>query len=280
MEQKNIRVNAANETLQAFKNGFYMYGDEQTDLTKSHEKSLENTILYEPSDLDNIDLSDCKKFDNTNYSLLDMPVVSTIRELYLAEFKNIGVLNFASAKNAGGGFLNGALAQEESLATSSDLYLTQITKNKYYDSNRKCNTMLYTDYMIYSKYVNFIRDDIDSFWISPIVVSVLTAPAVNMGQYIRRENHDVKLAEETMKNRMRKVLKVFAAQSNTTLILGAYGCGVFRNDPKIVARFFKELLQDEGFGAYFQDVFFAIFDRSKTKNVFKSFESEIESLIN
>ncbi|SIQ82638.1 hypothetical protein [Paenibacillus macquariensis] len=52
-----------------------------------------------------------------------------------------------------------------------------------------------------------------------------------------------------MKDRMRLALAIFAHKEDKTLVLGAYGCGVFRNDPEKVAGWWRELLDDEGFGS-------------------------------
>src|SRR5262245_8943304 len=64
---------------------------------------------------------------------------------------NVVALNFASAKNPGGGFLGGAKAQEEDLARCSALYHCQLLQRPYYDANRACDSMLYTDHMIHSR---------------------------------------------------------------------------------------------------------------------------------
>lgn len=54
-------------------------------------------------------------------------------------------------------------------------------------------------------------------------------------------------------------------------MLGAYGCGVFRNDPCLIAAWWKELLA-ESMGDYFDSVFHAVLDRSKTETCIKAFE--------
>ena len=94
------------------------------------------------------------------------------------------VLNFASAKNPGGGFINGAMAQEESLAASSCLYKTLTAHETYYKMNRACSTMIYTDHAIFSPDVVFFRDGRFGLLKEPVEASVLTLPAVNMGQAI------------------------------------------------------------------------------------------------
>ena len=102
----------------------------------------------------------------------------------LVELENVArplVLNFASAKSPGGGFLGGSRAQEESLARSSALYAALETGQEYYDQNRRCGSALYTDYAILSPDVPVFRDDGGAPLDRPYKVSFLTMPAVNVG---------------------------------------------------------------------------------------------------
>jgi uncharacterized protein (TIGR02452 family) len=50
---------------------------------------------------------------------------------------------------------------------------------------------------------------------------------------------------------MRRVIQIAAKHGNTALTLGAFGCGVFGNDPREIAQIEKELLVDEGLGSHF-----------------------------
>lgn len=274
MDLKEQRIAAASQTLQAFKNGYYEVDGLQVDLEELHNNSLSNIKLYTPDMTNDILLENLSLKQKPVYRLSSLPVVTEFAKMKNSGKNNIGILNFASAKNPGGGFLNGALAQEESLAMCSNLYLTQVKQPEYYEANRACHTMLYTDYMIYSKDVVFIRENAGTLWKTPLMASVLTAPAVNMGQYLSKElvnKSAVEYAEMVMKYRMRKILQVFAEQKNEVLILGAYGCGVFRNDPKRVVSFFIDLLKSEGLEKYFKELVFAVYDSSKDKKVYKAF---------
>ena len=172
----------------------------------------------------------------------------------------IGVLNFASAKNPGGGFLNGSVAQEECLAFCSSLYHTQTTGQgpRYYEINRANRDPAYTDTMLIGD-VAFFRTSAFALTVNPVTCPVITAPAVNMG-IVLRNGDSADRARAVMKGRMRKILALFAAWGCTRLILGAYGCGVFRNDPEDVARFWQELLE-EGWGRLFGQVTFSILER-------------------
>ncbi|MNI68369.1 hypothetical protein D3C73_1240590 [compost metagenome] len=184
----------------------------------------------------------------------------------------MGVLNFASAKNPGGGFLNGAMAQEESLTASSGLYGTQLRNEAYYTANRACNTMMYTNHAIYSPNVVFFRDEQFRLLDTPKVASVLTLPAVNYGQVLLK-GEDSALAKKIMKDRMRLALAIFPDRGDQHLVLGAYGCGVFRNDPIEVAAWWKELLEEEGYDRFFKEIVFAVLDNSRTQACIRAFEN-------
>mgnify|MGYP001105915173 FL=1 len=173
----------------------------------------------------------------------------------------IGVLNFASAKNPGGGFLNGSVAQEECLAFCSNLYHTQTTGQgpRYYEINRANRDPVYTDTMLIGD-VTFFRTADYALTASAVTCPVITAPAVNMGIVIRNGD-SVDRAREVMKGRMGKILALFAKWGCTRLGRGAYGCGGFRNDPEDVARFWQELLEGEGWGRLFETVTFSILER-------------------
>jgi uncharacterized protein (TIGR02452 family) len=180
----------------------------------------------------------------------------------------IGVLNFASAKNPGGGFLNGSVAQEECLAFCSNLYHTQTTGQgpRYYEINRANRDPVYTDTMLIGD-VTFFRTADYTLTAGAVTCPVITAPAVNMGIVIRNGD-SVGRAREAMKGRMRKILALFAKWDCIRLVLGAYGCGVFRNDPEDVARFWQELLEGEGWGRLFEMVTFSILERpGKSGNI-------------
>ena len=118
-----------------------------------------------------------------------------------------------------------------------------------------------------------IRERDGSFQLveDPVKASVLTLPAVNMGQVLLK-GEDSAEAERVMRRRMALALAIFAEQGAKNLVLGAYGCGVFRNDPHLIAVWWKELLE-EGMGSYFDTVFHAVLDRSKTGNCIKAFEN-------
>ncbi|RXZ83757.1 TIGR02452 family protein [Paenibacillaceae bacterium] len=272
MNKKEI----AQETLRIQQQGCYEYEGRQVDIAAAQHHSEHNSHLITPEQGAAL-VADCQLLSKSQqaavYSVANEATVKAIVDCKKAGGVRVGVLNFASAKNPGGGFLNGAMAQEESLAASSGLYGTQLRNEGYYMANRACRSMMYTDHAIYSPDVVFFRDERFNLMKQPITASVLTLPAVNYGQVLLK-GEDLQTAEHVMKDRMRLALAIFAHKGDKTLILGAYGCGVFRNDPEKVASWWHELLNDEGFGSLFSAITFAVLDTSKGGKCIRAFESE------
>ena len=184
----------------------------------------------------------------------------------------IGVLNFASATKPGGGFKNGAEAQEESIARVSNLYQSLCTRpaRYFYDEHSpEGKDPFYTHSMIYSPGVEVIKDD-RGMLTRPMQIDVLTCAAVNahrvrqsrFAQSLGR-NGTEKEIEAVMKERMGRILCSFEERGIRNLVLGSFGTGVFRNDVNVVARLWAELLAVPGarFAGSFDRVFFAILGR-------------------
>lgn len=175
---------------------------------------------------------------------------------------HVGCLNYASAKHPGGGFLHGALAQEEALARSSGLYPCLLTQPSYYQRNL-ANTVqpaaLYLDLTIYSPRVPFFRDDAGGWLDAPVLASVITSPAPNASALRQQDQYDEAALQQTLHRRARIVLAIAAAEGITHLILGAWGAGVFGNDPAMVAEAFAAALDEiNALGPRFACVTFAI----------------------
>src|SRR5947199_268996 len=100
---------------------------------------------------------------------------------------HLACLNFASAKNPGGGFLNGSLAQEEALACASGLYPCLLKAPEYYESNRANRSALYLDLTRFRPLVPFFRNDGGALLEQPVLASVITTPAPNAGAIAQNE---------------------------------------------------------------------------------------------
>lgn len=267
------RKATARETLAIMEQGYYEANGIRVDIRKQQDDSVNKSVLLTPEQggkiLKNYEKSAKAQDRETACTVLNCGAVDAILKL-AGEGKQAAVLNFASAKNPGGGFLNGAMAQEESLAVSSCLYRTQLAHEEYYVENRAFRSMMYTDYAIWSPDVVFFRDGRFRLMEHPVTASVLTLPAVNMGQVLLKGEDEAK-AEKVMKRRMALSLAIFAHQECGYLILGAYGCGVFRNDPEKIAGWWKELLEG-AFAGVFRTVVFAVLDPSSAGTCIGAFE--------
>jgi uncharacterized protein (TIGR02452 family) len=179
-------------------------------------------------------------------------------------------LNFASATSPGGGFLNGALAQEECIARSSGLFAC-LEHREMYPRSRAVLDAMYSDYVIYSPEVPVFRTDDGALLEQPWTMSVLTSPAVH-GKAVRRYiPHRQDEIPHVMRARTRKVLAVAAAHGQRRLILGAWGCGAFGLDGDMMAGIFAEALAQQG-GGVFDEVVFAITDWSDDRRFIGPFE--------
>jgi uncharacterized protein (TIGR02452 family) len=127
--------------------------------------------------------------------------------------------------------------------------------------------------MIYSPDVPVFRDADDRLLEQPYPVSFLTAPAVNAGAVRANEPGNVARIAAVMRARIEKVLALAVVHGHEVLVLGAWGCGVFANDPDQVADWFAEHLTGDGvFRTAFQRVVFAVFDRTPGRSAIWPFE--------
>jgi uncharacterized protein (TIGR02452 family) len=175
----------------------------------------------------------------------------------------VAVLNFASARNPGGGYLNGAQAQEEALCRGSALYTCLLTAGSFYDHHRAHRDPFYTDRVIHSPAVPVFRDDRGRLLAEPYLAGFLTAAAPNAGVVRRTEPQRAAELPGALAVRAERVLETAAAHGYGRLVLGAWGCGVFQNDPAQVAGAFRALLGPGGrFARAFEHVVFGVLDRT------------------
>ncbi|WP_037682198.1 TIGR02452 family protein [Streptomyces griseus] len=192
----------------------------------------------------------------------------------LAREGRVAVLNFASARNPGGGYLNGAQAQEEALCRASALYTCLVEAREFYDHHRAHRDPFYTDRVIHSPSVPVFRDDRGRLLDEPYTAGFLTAAAPNAGVVLRTAPERAPELPRALAVRAERVLETAAAHGYRQLVLGAWGCGVFRNDPAQVAGAFRTLLDEPGgrFARTFTHVVFGVLDRTPGNVVRGAFE--------
>lgn len=267
----------AKKTLAIVKQGNYTNDqDKSIDISEWIKKSVQNTKLYLPEEIDSlVSQSHEARFD-TSISIENETSLQAAYNLRqeVGEQDKILCLNFASAKNPGGGFLGGSQAQEESLARSSGLYESLQTQPKFYEFHRKQKNLLYSDHMIYSPDVPVFRNDEGDLLDRPYALSFITSPAPNRGAIAKNTPDLLPEVKETFVKRGAGVLALAASQGYQILILGAWGCGVFQNEPEEIAYVFSNLLNND-FKDVFKKVHFAVLDRSKETNIYNSFKAAL-----
>lgn len=211
----------------------------------------------------------------TSYEVTGESSLEAAHRMTTADPAPVAVLNFASARNPGGGHLNGAQAQEEALCRSSALYRCLSGDRifrEFYAHHRADRDPFYTDRVIHSPAVPVFRDDRGRLLETPCTTGFLTAAAPNAGVIRRTAPERAAGIPSALASRAERVLETAAAHGYRRLVLGAWGCGVFQNDPGQVAGVFRELLVKGRFEGHFGEVVFAVLDRTKNATTRAAFE--------
>lgn len=204
-----------------------------------------------------------------------------------SDFKEPLVLNFANPYTPGGGVLNGAKAQEEDLCRRSTLYgsLTSPTAFEFYSENKDANGCEFTDAAILSPCVEVFRDSDGNFLDEPFDVAVLTMAAPYMPGLTNRKPAEI---FDLFKSRILGMLHIAIENGYECLVLGAWGCGAFGNDPQLVSLVFFEALKEirgashngraegPGCSSLFRHICFAVLDRSPDQMNYLSFKGRFD----
>ena len=208
-------------------------------------------------------------------------------EEYAKQGKKVCVLNFASATNPGGGVVNGSSAQEECICRCTTLYPCLNNDDlwtKFYKPHRKAANPLYNNDCVYTSNVCVFKSDINFPELLPREkwwsVNILTCAAPNLRE--RPSNpmnphagyKQVKVTpaelETLLTTRIRRIFEVAVANKNEVLILGAFGCGAFRNPPEIVANVFYNVMQD--YLGYFDTIEYAVYHTEREISNYEEFQ--------
>jgi len=142
---------------------------------------------------------------------------------------------------------------------------------EYYANNRAESSLLYTDHIIYAPSVPWFRSRSRDRLNNVFLASVITAPAPNATQALRKNPGAGMAIEQSLMQRAGMVLAVARERGHRHMLLGAWGCGVFGNMPYTVATAFQAWLDHPAFKGQFDRVVFAIYDKGE-KRILKSFK--------
>lgn len=251
-------ISIAKETIKIIRKGYYSIGDKKIMLRGSN---FDEVIVYSPD-------KGKELLEKEIRGDRQCRITVTSEDSFQAagRYDKPFVLNFANAHHAGGGFLLGANAQEEALCRCSTLYASINSKaaSEMYRYNNTHMSRVESDHMLYSPNVCVFRDHKCELFEEQFLVSVVTASAPN--RYGAALIASDSLISETITRRIRIMLKIAQEHGHRNLILGAWGCGAFGNDPKDVSECFRRVLIDEGYGKMFDEVCFAIYGKEDGRN--------------
>jgi len=260
----------AQNTLQIIEQGFYVNKQNQKiTIEELLHTAVANTRLYTPEELEQLPTRNKRNAMATTFEATHETSLAAVKRM-VQKGHPVMCLNFASATKPGGGFDNEIVSQEESLVCASALYPCQLKAQGFYQYHKKQHTSLYSDHMIYSPDVPFFRNDEGDLIDQPFKASILTAAAVNATLVHKLELQNIALIEHDMRIRIRKMLTLCAVQGYEHLVLGAWGCGTFGNDPEMIAELFREKLTDH-FAGCFRHIVFAI--KTDDDRIFQPFNT-------
>lgn len=252
---------------------------EDKDLKKSIADSIAKTIITDAPELPDR-LTKTPRVVVARYRTFEAAV--NLCQKYPDD--KVAVLNFASATNPGGGVTRGSSAQEESLCRCSTLYPVLTVSRMwrdFYQYHRAQHNQRYTDRCVYSPGIVIVKTDTSlpkrldkKDWQT---VDVITCAAPNLRLLSNQDQSqpqqppvDDKELLEIHKRRARNILGLAAANKVDHLVLGAFGCGAFQNNPEIVAQAYNEVINE--LGCYFSTLYFAVYCTSRNTTNYDTFK--------
>jgi len=201
--------------------------------------------------------------------------------------EKVAILNFASATNPGGGVTRGSSAQEECICRVTGLYFCLNTRDmwdSFYTPHRNEHNPLHNDDIIYTPDVTVFKSDTVSPKLMPEAdwynVNVITCAAPNLREKPANAynsgdgNKAVKITDKELleihEKRLRRILDVAEAEGNEIVILGAFGCGAFENNPSVVATAAKHVIEE--YRHAFAGIEFAVYCRLGDDENYRTFE--------
>ncbi|WP_422928105.1 TIGR02452 family protein [Singulisphaera sp. PoT] len=277
--KSSTRAQIARESVEIVERGSYRLASGRVvEIAGAVRDCLEGTRHYLPEELEGL------RRDILGQPAPDQAaVIEVVNETTLAGVARVlamgkgpvAALNFASAKNPGGGFLNGSQAQEESLARSSALHASQMRARDFYENHRAATSLLYSDAMILSPGCPIFRDDAGKLLDEPRLATFITSAAPNAGAAAYNRPEELRPIPGVFLRRSEYVLALAASRGYGQLVLGAWGCGVFRNDPAVVARSFAAHLKQGPWSGRFERVVFSVLDTSPSQSILRAFRAAL-----
>jgi uncharacterized protein (TIGR02452 family) len=272
MNARTKNVSIAKETIAVINNQKYTsLNGNVVDISQEMDSAIDGTVYYPADSL--VGTPPDQAPIHTKFEVVNETTAQAAVRLLASGKTNLVALNFASARNQGGGFLAGAIAQEEDLCRASGLYGCLKRKPLFYNANILCDNTFYTHGILYSPNVPFFRNEHNLFLEKPFLLSIVSAPAPNITS--TKEEVDPNVLTVLLIERAIRILQVAHANGHKNIILGAWGCGAFGNNPETVSRVFKLALTKV---PYFEHVTFAVYDTREPFILYETFKEVCSSV--
>lgn len=260
---RKILTKIFHNTVQIVNSGFYITESGKIVKLPNDSKVTNGTVFY--SEEFNVHNVPCLKgktiIEVTDKDCLQETLRLTREGYYPA------VLNMASRRNPGGGVLKGSRAQEESIFRRTDIFksLYQFAPYAGVFGVRKTENQYPLDPNyggVYSPNVTLFRDPEKegcglletTEYINVISVAAMNRPEIN--SYGRISSSLI----DGVKNKLRTIFRIALRHRHDSVVLGAWGCGAYKNPPAHIAALFHEVLNEEEFKNKFRKIVFAIME--------------------
>lgn len=203
----------------------------------------------------------------TRVEVREQDCLLAARELTEEGF-SVAVLNLASRQNPGGCVLRGLGAQEENLFRRTNLFQAMFQFAPYAEQYglRKSRAQYPLDCNFGGVYVPdavVLRGlESDGYPVlekeKQFLVSFIAVPALNRPDLTPDFSRLVPEHAEATKRKIRTIFRIGIRNGHNALVLGAFGCGVYKNPPGHMAQLFREVLEEREFENKFRRIVFAI----------------------
>lgn len=281
---RHDNISMFHDTMAILKKGYYEKNGRRICLKLSREQMQEVKVLL-PGDVQAV--MNSKEFEHVHvlgrcgYAVENMDSFSLARkrlEMLTEQEKKdrILVLNLAYGEHPGGGVRRGAKAQEEDLCRKSSLLLSLESRkaSPYYEYNRSLQSLFGSDAVMIHPQVEIIKDENGELLDDTVIVAVMTCAAPILRHGMQGMSQDQ--YESLILGRINGMLKTAAFFGYRRLVLGAFGCGAFKNDARVVSDLFYKALKEFDYDGMkendlFRRIDFAVMDHSEDLYNFKEF---------
>lgn len=266
------------QTIEIVNNGHYITSEGLTVEIGSDDEMRENTRFYSKV----FTVCDIpRKTASTEICVVNNDCIDAGLEIMRAGFNPI-ILNFANRRRAGGGVLNGARAQEETIFRRTNIYrsLCQFmpdAESYSLNRNRRQYPMDKNFGGIYTPYATVFRAADYSLLNKPEKVSFVSVAAMNRPKLVGN-----KIAPELIDgtlNKMRTILRIGLYHGHDAIVLGAFGCGAFQNPPTHIAELFHQVINESEFKNKYKKIVFAIIEDHNSNGLINP-EGNLKAFIN